>query len=122
MSVNPNTAAEQHERGGGKGGAAPFKKKAVQHADQCARSAEGRQAPADKGAVLPLIKFLLLRLLARFEEQQMIRETGSQGRKRYYMITDKGISMLRAEYARLQALVEDGSACLGSEKGDCYEE
>ncbi|MCI8887314.1 MAG: PadR family transcriptional regulator [Hungatella sp.] len=64
----------------------------------------------------------LYTLLARFEEQQMIRETGSQGRKRYYMITDKGISMLRAEYARLQALVEDGSACLGSEKGDCYEE
>ena len=64
----------------------------------------------------------LYTLLARFEEQQIIRETGSQGRKRYYMITDKGKSMLHTEYARLQALVKDGSACLGSEKGDCYEE
>ena len=30
----------------------------------------------------------LYTLLARFEEQQIILETGSQGRRRYYVITD----------------------------------
>lgn len=64
----------------------------------------------------------LYTLLARFQEQQMILETGSQGRKRYYVITDKGKSMLRTEYARLQTLVKDGSLYLDSKTGGSYEE
>lgn len=64
----------------------------------------------------------LYTLLARFQEQQIILETGSQGRKRYYVITDKGKAMLRTEYARLQTLVKDGAPYLTEESGGCYEE
>lgn len=59
----------------------------------------------------------LYTLLARFEEQQIILQTGSEGRKRYYVITEKGKQMLRTEYRRLQTLVRDGSWYLGSGTG-----
>ena len=64
----------------------------------------------------------LYTLLARFEEQQIILETGSQGRRRYYVITDKGKAMVRAEYTRLQALVKDGYPYLALEEGGYHEE
>ena len=64
----------------------------------------------------------LYTLLARFEEQQIILETRSQGRRRYYVITDKGKAMVRAEYTRLQALVKDGYPYLALEEGGYHEE
>lgn len=50
----------------------------------------------------------LYTLLKKFEEQEIIRETGSVGRKRYYVITNKGRRMLQTEYERLKRLIEDG--------------
>ena len=38
--------------------------------------------------------------------------SGSDSRKKEYIITDKGREILRAEYARLLELVENGRACL----------
>lgn len=64
----------------------------------------------------------LYTLLGRFKEQQMILETSSQGRKRYYVITDKGKEMLYTEYKRLKLLVKNGFPYLGSETGGSYEE
>lgn len=58
----------------------------------------------------------LYTLLGRFQEQEMIRETESAGRKRYYVITEKGKEMMRREYARLWTLIRDGEPCLGEEK------
>ena len=49
----------------------------------------------------------------RFEKENMIRETEIVGRKRSYIITDKGIDILRKEYGRLQVLVYDGKVFLG---------
>lgn len=55
----------------------------------------------------------LYTLLGRFEEQGMIQETESVGRKRYYVITEKGKQMMRTEYARLRNLIRDGFPYLG---------
>ena len=54
----------------------------------------------------------LYTLLGRFEEQQIIHQTTREGRKRYYIITDKGREMLKTEYRRLQALVREGAPYL----------
>ena len=63
----------------------------------------------------------LYTLLARFEEQQMIRQTGCEGRKRYYIITEKGRQMLKTEYQRLQTLIQDGTPYLAEEEGKSNE-
>ena len=52
-------------------------------------------------------------LLGKFEKEDMIRETEVQGRKRNYIITDKGKGILIDEYKRLITMVNDGSLYLG---------
>ena len=49
----------------------------------------------------------LYTLLEQFLEAEMIRETKVEGRKRSYILTDKGREMLKSEYERLQAQIED---------------
>ena len=49
----------------------------------------------------------LYNLLEQFLEEKMIEETKVEGRKRSYRITQKGLSMLRQEYERLNAQAED---------------
>jgi len=49
----------------------------------------------------------LYNLLEQFSEADMIRETRVEGRKRSYILTDKGGDMLRQEYLRLRAQAED---------------
>lgn len=55
----------------------------------------------------------LYALLGRFEKEGMIRETEVVGRKRSYIITDKGLEILKDEYNRLMVLVEDGKSFIG---------
>ncbi|ADL53493.1 PadR family transcriptional regulator [Clostridium cellulovorans] len=50
----------------------------------------------------------LYALLGKFEKENIIRETEVQGRKRSYIITDKGKGILQEEYKRLITLVNDG--------------
>lgn len=50
----------------------------------------------------------LYALLGKFEKENMIRETEVQGRKRSYIITDKGKQILFEEYKRLITMVNDG--------------
>ena len=50
----------------------------------------------------------LYAMLAKFEENEVIRLTAAQGRKKSYIITDVGRKMLRQEYERLQVMVTDG--------------
>ena len=50
----------------------------------------------------------LYTLLAKFEKEDMIKEAGGEGRRKYYQITDHGLAMLREEYRRLETLVEEG--------------
>lgn len=50
----------------------------------------------------------LYALLGKFEKENMIRETEVQGRKRSYIITDKGREILLDEYKRLITMMNDG--------------
>ena len=43
----------------------------------------------------------------------MIRETEVVGRKRSYIITAKGLEILKEEYERLITLIKDGERFLG---------
>lgn len=57
----------------------------------------------------------LYALLGRFEKEDMIRETEVIGRKRSYIITEKGLEILKEEYRRLTMLIKDGEEFLGGE-------
>lgn len=57
----------------------------------------------------------LYNLLDSFLHSGMIRETAVEGRKRSYLITDKGREALDAEYRRLLVLTEDYKTCVGME-------
>lgn len=50
----------------------------------------------------------LYTILAKFEEEGLIRETAVEGRKRTYAITDRGRALFRQELGRLRLCVEDG--------------
>lgn len=50
----------------------------------------------------------LYAMLAKFEENGIIRLTASEGRRKSYIITDVGRQMLQKEYDRLKVMVEDG--------------
>ena len=50
----------------------------------------------------------LYTLLGKFEEEQLIVETRTEGRKRTYRITDRGRAVYREELERLRACVRDG--------------
>ncbi|MDS0524180.1 PadR family transcriptional regulator [Clostridium sp. SHJSY1] len=57
----------------------------------------------------------LYTLLGKFESEDIIRETEVQGRKRSYIITDKGRNILQEEYKRLKTLVKDGEGYIGED-------
>ena len=56
----------------------------------------------------------LYNLLEQFADAGMIRETRAEGRRRSYILTDKGQEALAAEYARLQALTRDYERIFGT--------
>ena len=49
----------------------------------------------------------LYNLLEQFLDAGMITETKVEGRKRSYLLTEKGKAMLDAEYARITAQAQD---------------
>lgn len=49
----------------------------------------------------------LYNLLEQFAEAGMIRETGTEGRKRSYILTENGEKLLRDEYCRLLKQIDD---------------
>ncbi|MBR3840821.1 MAG: helix-turn-helix transcriptional regulator [Erysipelotrichales bacterium] len=50
----------------------------------------------------------LYAMLARFDDMGLIKLTVSEGRKKSYIITDKGFEELHKEYNRLKTMVDDG--------------
>ena len=50
----------------------------------------------------------LYAMLSRFEENDMIRKTAEEGRKKSYIITETGKQMLREEQERLKIMIRDG--------------
>lgn len=54
----------------------------------------------------------LYNLLSRFEEEAIITQVVEENRKKVYLISEKGLAILKAEHMRLIQLVEDGKALL----------
>ena len=50
----------------------------------------------------------LYTILAKFEEEGLIRETAVEGRRRTYAITERGRALFRSELSRLKLCVADG--------------
>lgn len=57
---------------------------------------------------VPLGPGTLYTILAKFEEEALIRETAVEGRKRTYAITERGKALFRQELSRLKLCVADG--------------
>ena len=58
----------------------------------------------------------LYAMLAKFEENGVIRMTASEGRRKSYIITETGREMLQKEYDRLMVMVEEGRLYFMGEK------
>ena len=58
----------------------------------------------------------LYNLLEQFSEAGFIRQTRVEGRRRSYILTDKGRETLEGEYRRLCARVDDYRRIFGEEK------
>lgn len=58
----------------------------------------------------------LYHLLEQFVTAGLIRETAVQGRRRSYILAQKGREMLEAEYRRLRTLTSDYEAILVKEE------
>ena len=54
----------------------------------------------------------LYAMLAKFEENDIICLTASEGRRKSYIITDTGREMLKKEYERLKIMAEDGNGLI----------
>jgi len=57
----------------------------------------------------------LYNLLEQFVEAEMIRETKVEGRRRSYILTDKGRDMVSKEFQRIRAQAADYIAVFGEE-------
>lgn len=58
----------------------------------------------------------LYALLARFEEEGLIRSAGERENRKYYKLTNDGRKAISDEYDRLRRQVADGAAILGKEE------
>jgi DNA-binding PadR family transcriptional regulator len=65
------------------------------------------QVPAMTGGRVSVGSGTLYNLLEQFREEGMIRETRTEGRRRSYILTEKGRQMLDKEYGRLLGQVAD---------------
>ena len=70
------------------------------------------QIPAMTGGRVHVGSGTLYNLLEQFVTAGFIRETRVEGRRRSYLLTDEGRQILRQEYERLQAQVQDYERCL----------
>lgn len=73
------------------------------------------RVPARTGGRVTIGSGTLYTLLEQFRDAGMIRETRVEGRKRSYILTEKGRKMLEAEYKRILAQAEDYRRVFGEE-------
>lgn len=73
------------------------------------------KVPAMTGGRVHVGSGTLYNLLEQFVEAGMIRETKVEGRRRSYLLTEKGRAALEKEYERIQAQVLDYRRIFGKE-------
>ena len=74
------------------------------------------RVPAMTGNRVSVGSGTLYNLLEQFLTEGMIVETKVEGRRRSYILTDKGKEMLDKEYQRIQAQAEDYRRIFGKEE------
>lgn len=74
------------------------------------------QVPAMTGNRVSVGSGTLYNLLEQFLEEGFIRETKVEGRRRSYILTEKGRETLDKEYRRIQAQAQDYRRYLGKEE------
>ena len=74
------------------------------------------KVPAMTGGRVEVGSGTLYNLLEQFLDEDMIRETKVEGRRRSYILTEKGQQTLKAEYERLCARVDDYRRIVGEEE------
>ena len=74
------------------------------------------QVPAMTGNRVSVGSVTLYNLLEQFLEEGFIRETKVEGRRRSYILTEKGRETLDKEYRRIQAQAQDYRRYLGKEE------
>lgn len=79
------------------------------HGESSGAEAAGKVERLTEGRVR-LGPATLYTILGRFEEEQVITETHTEGRKRFYRLTDKGVKMYRDELERLKQCIADAVA------------
>ena len=57
----------------------------------------------------------LYAILGKFQEEELIKETWSQGRMRVYRITENGRELFRRELENMRRCVDDGQREMGEE-------
>lgn len=73
------------------------------------------KVPAMTGGRVNVGSGTLYNLLEQFQEADMIRLTKAEGRRRSYVLTDRGLEALAAEYSRLERQLMDYRRILGEE-------
>ena len=73
------------------------------------------QVPAMTGGRVRVGSGTLYNLLEQFVQAEMIRETRAEGRKRSYILTEKGREALEEEYRRLCVQAADYRRTFGEE-------
>ena len=58
----------------------------------------------------------LYAILGKFQEEELIKETWSQGRMRVYRITENGRNLFRRELENMRRCVDDGQGEMGEEE------
>ena len=74
------------------------------------------QVPAMTAGRVSVGSGTLYNLLEQFLAEGFIRETKVEGRRRSYLITEKGADMLEKEYQRIQAQTMDYRRIFGKEE------
>ena len=74
------------------------------------------QVPAMTAGRVSVGSGTLYNLLEQFLAEGFIRETKVEGRRRSYLITEKGADMLEKEYQRIQAQAMDYRLIFGKEE------
>ena len=75
------------------------------------------RVPAMTGGRVSIGSGTLYTLLEQFLEAEMIRETRADGRRRSYLLTEKGRELLEREYERICAQAQDYRQIFWEEEG-----
>lgn len=85
--------------------------------DECCGMDVMKKASEITGERISIGSGTLYNLIEQFLEAELIRETKVEGRRKSYILTEKGFRTLEDEYGRLQKQMEDYRRLVRSKEG-----